>query len=591
MWQRCAFIILLSVSAFAWASEVPNIRRDQVVIDSDDSQLQNQVFDDLKRYRKALQATGIAPDLNRLASGERERVIQLLAAQGYYRPSVSYRIVEPGNDEAFIEYDIRPGARYVINEITVQGQQPRTNDWQRVKTNTALITEEVLSEQTRLNNQIASENCFFTVNVRHEVRLNHNKQTATATYIVNAQDPSRIGRITFADGAGVSNEYLLQQTGLRQGACFQRSDIEQSVLNLYQTNLFASIQRKLTRQGDGSVDVHYQFIKRSPRTLNASTGWDSTESFNLKLGWEHRNLFGYAQWLTLENELQFSMFEGFNLRKSVSDITLTLPGFQAAPNTLILATTYTFEQLEQAQDLDQIHIVETSATLNRQASRRETYRYSIALRRTDERIAEAQRTVYQTLRFPASYVIDDNPNNFNPSSGNRIRLQVEPVVSIREDGYSFFRTQFGWSNYQSLGRSIVFATDSRWRSIWTDAQDSTRIPESDRFRLGGGGSIRGYQYQSIGSDQQATPGLQSFRATTELRGRFNDNWGMTLFADAGNIADAPSLLFDNTWSYGAGIGLRYFTAFAPIRVDVAVPISSDETLDPYQLYISLGQAF
>ena len=48
---------------------------------------------------------------------------------------------------------------------------------------------------------------------------------------------------------------------------------------------------------------------------------------------------------------------------------------------------------------------------------------------------------------------------------------------------------------------------------------------------------------------------------------------------------------DFDFRYGAGVGLRYYTAIGPLRLDVAVPLDRRETDDPFQFYISLGQAF
>lgn len=78
----------------------------------------------------------------------------------------------------------------------------------------------------------------------------------------------------------------------------------------------------------------------------------------------------------------------------------------------------------------------------------------------------------------------------------------------------------------------------------------------------------------------------------ELRLQFSSDWGAVLFADGGYAYPdkLPDLGVDYLW--GAGIGVRYFTRFAPIRVDVAFPLDRREGVDNrFQLYISLGQAF
>jgi translocation and assembly module TamA len=43
--------------------------------------------------------------------------------------------------------------------------------------------------------------------------------------------------------------------------------------------------------------------------------------------------------------------------------------------------------------------------------------------------------------------------------------------------------------------------------------------------------------------------------------------------------------------FGAGIGGRYFTALGPVRLDVGFPLNKRSSDDPFQIYVSLGQAF
>jgi len=41
----------------------------------------------------------------------------------------------------------------------------------------------------------------------------------------------------------------------------------------------------------------------------------------------------------------------------------------------------------------------------------------------------------------------------------------------------------------------------------------------------------------------------------------------------------------------AGLGLRYYTAIGPIRLDVAAPLNPRKGDRPATLYVSIGQSF
>src|SRR3546814_15717217 len=68
------------------------------------------------------------------------------------------------------------------------------------------------------------------------------------------------------------------------------------------------------------------------------------------------------------------------------------------------------------------------------------------------------------------------------------------------------------------------------------------------------------------------------------------NFGVVPFLDAGNIYTSPLPNFSDL-RFGTGLGVRYYSTFGPIRVDVGTTINQ-QTGDPrIAVYVSLGQAF
>ena len=124
--------------------------------------------------------------------------------------------------------------------------------------------------------------------------------------------------------------------------------------------------------------------------------------------------------------------------------------------------------------------------------------------------------------------------------------------------------------------------------------DTFDIPADKRFYAGGGGSIRGYAYQSVGPrnrDNDPTGGKSLFEGSVEGRIRIGQQFGVVPFIDFGTVFDKSVPTFDETVRFGAGIGGRYYSPFGPIRLDVAVPLNRDKGDDPFALYVSIGQAF
>jgi len=58
-------------------------------------------------------------------------------------------------------------------------------------------------------------------------------------------------------------------------------------------------------------------------------------------------------------------------------------------------------------------------------------------------------------------------------------------------------------------------------------------------------------------------------------------------ATAGSNVEPPI----DAMRFGTGVGLRYYTAFGPLRADIAVPLNKETGDADFQIYISIGQAF
>jgi translocation and assembly module TamA len=71
---------------------------------------------------------------------------------------------------------------------------------------------------------------------------------------------------------------------------------------------------------------------------------------------------------------------------------------------------------------------------------------------------------------------------------------------------------------------------------------------------------------------------------------FGGNFGLVPFFDGRQLTNAVTPDF-NRWQFGAGIGLRYYSSFGPIRIDVGTPLNPRSGDGPIAAAVSLGQAF
>ena len=71
---------------------------------------------------------------------------------------------------------------------------------------------------------------------------------------------------------------------------------------------------------------------------------------------------------------------------------------------------------------------------------------------------------------------------------------------------------------------------------------------------------------------------------------FGGNFGVVPFLDGGQIYSSSYPRFTD-FQYGAGLGVRYYSLFGPIRVDVGTPLNRRAGDPRLAVYVSIGQAF
>ena len=62
------------------------------------------------------------------------------------------------------------------------------------------------------------------------------------------------------------------------------------------------------------------------------------------------------------------------------------------------------------------------------------------------------------------------------------------------------------------------------------------------------------------------------------------------FLDGGSLSTGSTPELRN-WRFAAGLGVRYYSSFGPIRVDIGFPLNRQKGDGPFAVTVSLGQAF
>jgi translocation and assembly module TamA len=201
---------------------------------------------------------------------------------------------------------------------------------------------------------------------------------------------------------------------------------------------------------------------------------------------------------------------------------------------------------------------------------------------------------YELVGVPAYVKLDTTDNLLNPTTGYRAQLNVTPAHTFSGSHLTFSTNLLSGSTYWAMGpeQRAVLAGKIALGSL--DGAPLSQLPSDQRIYAGGGGSVRPYGYLMAGPlapNNVPIGGRSSLVLNLEARVKITEAIGIVPFVDAGSYYESPLPQLGRTPLYGVGLGLRYYTAFGPLRVDLATPLHKRSGDSPIQVYISLGQAF
>jgi translocation and assembly module TamA len=204
-----------------------------------------------------------------------------------------------------------------------------------------------------------------------------------------------------------------------------------------------------------------------------------------------------------------------------------------------------------------------------------------------------RRDTFFPLSIPTGMTLDRSNDVLDPTKGFRLALDAIPYFEL-STGKPFVKLRATASTYLDVtGKGwTVVALRASVGAMPGASRDA--VPPDKRFYAGGGGSVRGFDYQSAGPrdrDHRPLGGQSIVEGSVELRQRITQTIGAVAFVDAGTTyssaipgkGDAPRI--------GAGMGVRYFSDFGPIRADVALPLNRRPGDSAFGVYVSIGQAF
>lgn len=554
-------------------------------------------------------ASGAAGLLVR-ARGDYRRVLGALYSQGYYGGAISIRV---GGREAdglppdttlpkrvAVEIFVNPGPQFTFGTIEIVNQAPPTSDARDVAQPVASVG--LASGQVARSTVVLAAEQLAVTAWRHQghpkaaiasrdVVADHSTNRVDVTIVVDPDGFARVGDIGVQGTEKMNPDFVVRMTGLQPGAEYDPDDILLSERRLARLDVFRAmrVEEADAISPDGTLPMTVIVEELPLRRFGFGATYSTTDGLGLEGFHLWRNLFGQAERLRLDAKIAGI---GFPIATEEFDYAFggvfTKPGIWTPDTDLVVSalaerTVYdTYTETSANVSAGLTHYFSGTMTL-KGAGFYERSRFDDDFGTRD----------FSLAGLTGEFIFDTRDEATNATRGFFVDVTAEPFYEFVFDNAAFrstveARTYFGFG----AERRFVLAGRAKIGGIWGPALAET--PPDRLFFAGGGGSVRGYPYKGIGVPGPGgtlTGGRYLIEGSVELRAKVRRDIGLVAFVDGGYVAADVFPGLDQL-RLGVGMGLRYYTGFGPLRLDLAFPLNKVEPDDPdYALYVGIGQAF
>jgi translocation and assembly module TamA len=558
-----------------------------------------------KALRQAIEAyigTSKRPSQTRFEARRRaeeaaDDAVVVLRSEGFYDYVVAPDVTDDAKPRPLLRID--PGPRFTIADPQVSyvdmapTAKAQTDVVQalQLKPGTPARAADVLAAEGRIVAVLQKDGYADASAGQREVIVDHADRSMHPTFRIDAKAPVRLGGVQVKSAGRTNPRWVAGLAPWRTGDAYAPDQVAELERRLLDTGVYSAVTVALAPQPDaqGLRPVVVSLADRPPARVSLGGSYSTREGPGVNGTLSLFNRLHRADTITLAAQYA-------SILKRV-DLTLSLPHWHAPQHTLELGATAYEDDTTAFHERD----IGVHGDIQHRFAKTSYFTYGLSIDYSDDNektliggqiVGVHRQLTYLTGLLRLSLDRSDDP--LDPKRGWRFDGRIEPTYGAGDGNPIFARAQAQVSRYVPFDKdgTNVLAGRLLFGTILS-ADANLDVPASRRFYAGGAASVRGYGYQAVGPrfpDNTPIGGQSVVESSLELRHKLTRQIGLVGFVDAGAVGTQTYPDF-KTASIGAGVGVRYDLGFGPLRADIGVPVNPRKGDAPFQVYISIGQAF
>lgn len=533
-------------------------------------------------------------DLLAAAQADYARILSALYSEAYYggvinilvdgREAANLQVLSPPSAINTIVVQVQPGRIYRFGTAEVAPVPRRAELPEGFQSGAPAFSDTISAAGSSAIEAWRADGFATAAIAQQRITAEHANQRINARLAVAPGPRLRFGDVAITGNEDVSARRIRTIAGLQPGPVFDPEEVDRAAARLRRTGSFASvtISEGTAPPGSDGLPLAIDVVEATPRRFGFGAEIGTIEGLGLSGFWLHRNLLGGAERFRIDGEISGLGGETGGVDYSTG-IRYERPATPRADVDLFAELQ--FEVLDEPDFSSDT--VEFTLGFTRYATDDLTVEAGIGYLFSQTTDAFGDET-FRLLTLPLAAEYDKRDNTLNPTEGFYIDLSLTPFAGL-SGSPSGGQLELDTRGYYSPNERFTFATRVQLGSLFGPSLEDS--PPFYRFFSGGGGTVRGQDFQSLGVEVSGeTLGGRSFLGLSgEVRTNVTEAIQVVGFADWGYIGAEAFPDFTGDGHAGVGLGLRYNTGIGPIRLDLATPVGGDG--NGIAILVGIGQAF
>jgi len=596
---------------------------------SEDADLLKTLEDVSSLYRLRKEAPPDGEGLVRRAAADLRRLPEALAGSGYYAGQIAVRVegvtvsegtvaaaaraAEAARGRALVPVKIAvdPGPLYRLRTIRVVDKAGRPFPETLLPPRLTRLDGEaparsatVLAKEAAIVDRLRAQGHPFAKVVTRDPVVDDAARVMDVTFTLDPGPKAGIGEIAVRGTGGLDPAVVRSFVYAEPGDPYAPKAIADMRRALTKVEGLGSIR---VREGEaldaqGNLPIFVEVTERERNLIGVAARYSTVDGPGIWAYYANRNLFGGGETLRVDADLSYLGNDLYATQRKLAGIksdgfggrlsaTFVKPALWGTRNDLV-ANVFAGREAQQSYVVDS-----AGGTVGIRHRFSDSFFAQAGVEGQGGRSQDALgRIDYRLVGVPLSVSYDSTDSLLDPTEGVRITASATPYAGFLGSDPSIFVARAQGSAYYAFDEEARYVIAGRLGFGSISGARLDEIPANIRFFAGGGGSVRGFPYRTLGPRgpfNLPVGGRSLLEASLEARVKITDTIGLVPFFDAGTAFAGSLPDFDERIRTAVGLGLRYYTAIGPIRVDLAFPLDriKGNRERPVALYISLGQAF